>query len=163
MSSNRSMQLFLMRHGEASFDAPSDRERMLSQLGRIQSNAMANWLTEKVASVDLVIVSPYLRAQQTWQEVAKHLPEPNKWLVLDDITPSGSPQIAVDAILAYAENYDANKVLVIAHMPILGYMVSELVAGMEPPIFATSAIASIERNEHGGHFELMQTPTQMSA
>ncbi|MDO6617726.1 MULTISPECIES: phosphohistidine phosphatase SixA [unclassified Shewanella] len=157
------MQLFLMRHGEASFDAPSDRERMLSQVGRNQSNTMANWLTQKVNSVDLVIVSPYLRAQQTWQEVAKHLPEPNKWLVLDDITPSGSPQIAVDAILAYAEHYNAQKVLVIAHMPILGYMVSELVAGMEPPIFATSAIVSIDKNEHGFHFELMQTPTQISA
>ncbi|WP_076537160.1 phosphohistidine phosphatase SixA [Shewanella sp. UCD-KL21] len=157
------MQLFLMRHGEASFDAPSDRERMLSQVGRNQSNTMANWLTQKVNSVDLVLVSPYLRAQQTWQEVAKHLPEPNKWLVLDDITPSGSPQIAVDAILAYAEHYHAQKVLVIAHMPILGYMVSELVAGIEPPIFATSAIASIDKNEHGFHFELMQTPTQISA
>jgi phosphohistidine phosphatase len=158
MPAENSMQLFLMRHGEASFDAPSDKERMLTDTGRYNTRLMANWLTQTATSVDLVLVSPYLRAQQTWQEVSKHLPEPRQWLVMDDITPNGDPKYAVDALLAYAKQYKADKVLVIAHMPIIGYMVSELVAGTEPPLFATSAIAQIDKHLEQANLVGMYSP-----
>ncbi|MGX9462549.1 phosphohistidine phosphatase SixA [Shewanella sp. A14] len=156
------MQLFLMRHGEASFDASSDRERKLTDAGRVHSGLMANWLAKQVSHFDLVIVSPYLRAQQTWQEISRHLSEPRKWLVLDDVTPSGDPKMAVDVILAYAEQYKADNVLVIAHMPILGFMVSELVAGIEPPLFATSAVAHIDKHGMQGSFVAMTAPHQVA-
>lgn len=152
------MQLFLMRHGEASFDAPSDKERMLTDTGRYNTRLMANWLTQTASKIDLVLVSPYLRAQQTWQEVSKHLPEPRHLLVLDDITPNGDPKFAVDAILAYGEQYQADSILVIAHMPILGYMVSELVAGTEAPLFATSAIAQIDKHLEQANLTGMNSP-----
>ncbi|PKH32067.1 phosphohistidine phosphatase SixA [Shewanella sp. ALD9] len=155
------MQLFLMRHGEASFDALSDRERKLTETGRIQTGYMANWLAKQVSHFDLVIVSPYLRAQQTWQEVSKHLAEPRKWLVLDDVTPSSDAKVAIDVVLAYAEQYKADNVLVIAHMPILGFMVSELVAGVEPPLFATSAVAHIDKHTHNASFVAMTAPHQV--
>ncbi|MCD8551340.1 MAG: phosphohistidine phosphatase SixA, partial [Shewanella xiamenensis] len=35
---------------------------------------------------------------------------------------------------------------VISHMPLLGYLVSELVAGVEPPLFATSGITLIDKH-----------------
>lgn len=140
------MQLFLMRHGEAGYDAHSDRERTLTELGRHQTEQMSNYLASSVAEFDLVFVSPYLRAQQTWQEVAKHFPEPRKWLVLDELTPSADPCTAADLVCAYAEQYRADKVLVIAHMPLLGYMVSELVRGIEPPLFATSGVTLIDKH-----------------
>ncbi|MCT8985909.1 phosphohistidine phosphatase SixA [Shewanella phaeophyticola] len=157
------MQLFLMRHGEAGFDAPSDRERKLTETGRIHSGYMANWLTKSVSQLDLVIVSPYLRAQQTWQEVSRYLPEPRKLVVLDDVTPSGDPKRAVDVVLAYAEQFKADNVLVIAHMPILGFMVSELVAGIEPPLFATSAVAQIDKHMHQSSFVAMTAAHQVMA
>lgn len=155
------MQLFLMRHGEASLNAPSDRERKLTDNGRIQTGDMANWLARQVSHFDLVIVSPYLRSQQTWQKVSKHLPEPRKLLVLDDVTPSGDAIRAVDLVLAYAEQYKADNVLVIAHMPLLGFMVSELVAGMEPPLFATSAVAHIDKHTQNASFVAMTAPHQV--
>ncbi|GGB47400.1 phosphohistidine phosphatase SixA [Shewanella inventionis] len=155
------MQLFLMRHGESSFDAPSDRERKLTEIGRVHSGYMANWLVKNNSYFDLVIVSPYLRAQQTWQEVSKHLPEPRKFVVLDDVTPSGDAKRAVDVVLAYADQFKADKVLVIAHMPILGFMVSELVAGIEPPLFATSAIAQIDKHMEQCSFVAMTAPHQV--
>ncbi|GGP53556.1 phosphohistidine phosphatase SixA [Shewanella algicola] len=157
------MQLFLMRHGEAGFDAPSDRERKLTETGRIHSGYMANWLGKHVNQLDLVIVSPYLRAQQTWQEVSKHLPASRKLVVLDDVTPSGDAKKAVDVVLAYAEQYKADNVLVIAHMPILGFMVSELVAGIEPPLFATSAVAQIDKHMHQCSFVAMTAAHQVMA
>ncbi|WP_394129844.1 phosphohistidine phosphatase SixA [Shewanella maritima] len=156
------MQLFLMRHGEASFDAPSDRERKLTDSGRYHTRKMANWLTMNIGQIDLVIVSPYLRAQQTWQEVSKHLPEPRKLVTLDDITPNGSPQTATDAILAYAEEYYADTVLVITHMPVVGYMVNELDKTVEPPIFATSAIAQLDKHAEQVSFVAMNTPQSVA-
>ncbi|WP_137221733.1 phosphohistidine phosphatase SixA [Shewanella sp. MEBiC00475] len=155
------MQLFLMRHGEASFDAPSDKERKLTETGRIETELMANWLAKQVSHFDLVIVSPYLRAQQSWQEVSTHLPEPRKWVVDDDVVPSGDPKIAVDIILAYAEQYKADNVLVISHMPILGFMVSEFVPSMEPPLFATSAVAHIDMLGQQTRFVAMTVPHQV--
>ncbi len=140
------MQLFLMRHGEAGYLAHSDRERVLTETGRYHTSQMSNWLARTVTEFDLVLVSPYLRAQQSWQEVSKHFPEPRKWLVLDELVPSGDPSTAADLTLAYAEQYKADKVLVIAHMPLLGYMVSELVAGTEPPLFATSGLTLIDKH-----------------
>jgi phosphohistidine phosphatase len=157
------MQLFLMRHGEAGFDAPSDRERKLTETGRIHSGYMANWLGKQINQLDLVIVSPYLRAQQTWQEVSKHLTASRKLVVLDDVTPSGDAKKAVDVVLAYAEQYKADNVLVIAHMPVLGFMVSELVAGIEPPLFATSAVAHIDKHMHQCSFVAMTAAHQVMA
>lgn len=156
------MQLFLMRHGEASYLAHSDRERTLTDTGRYHTCEMSNWLAKSVTEFDLVLVSPYLRAQQSWQEVGKHFPEPRKWLVLDDLTPSSDPSTAADLTLAYAEQYKADNVLVIAHMPLLGYMVSELVRGVEPPLFATSGLALIDK--HGEQCSLMwqHTPHSIS-
>jgi len=138
------MQLFLMRHGEAGFLAHSDRERTLTDTGRYRTNVMSNWLARSIVEFDLVLVSPYLRAQQSWQEVSKHFPEPKNWLVLDELVPLGDPAIAVSLALAYGEQYRAENVLMIAHMPLLGYMVSDLVPGIEPPLFATSGIACID-------------------
>ncbi|MBO2657918.1 phosphohistidine phosphatase SixA [Shewanella algae] len=147
------MQLFLMRHGEASFEAPSDRERMLTDAGRLHTTQMSNWLNDSVSAFDLVLVSPYLRAQQTWQELGKHFPEPRKWMVLDELVPSADPEMAASLVKAYAEQFKADKVLVIGHMPLLGYMVSELVAGIEPPLFATSSVALID--VHGQQASVM--------
>ncbi|MBB1269551.1 phosphohistidine phosphatase SixA [Shewanella sp. SR44-3] len=156
------MQLFLMRHGEASFDAPCDKERELTDTGRYSSRLTAKWLAKMTAQVDLVIVSPYLRAQQTWKEVSKHIGEPRNLFTLDDIRPNADPKFAVDAILAYAEQYKADTVLVIAHMPILGYMVSEFVYGIEPPLFATSGIAHIDKHAEQAHLVVMHNPKQLA-
>lgn len=162
MSRESGMQLFLMRHGEASFLAHSDRERTLTETGRFHTCEMSIWLAKSVMEFDLVLVSPYLRAQQSWQEVSKHFPEPRKWLVLDELTPSGDPRTAADLTIAYAEQYKADKVLVIAHMPLLGYMVSELVAGTEPPLFATSGVSLIDKNGEQANLVWQHTPHSIS-
>lgn len=156
------MQLFLMRHGEAGYNAHSDRERTLTDIGRHHTVLMSNWLGLTIKEFDLVLVSPYLRAQQSWQEVSKHFPEPHKWITLDDLVPSGDPSRVADLLLAYAEQYQANNVLVIAHMPLLGYLVSELVPGIEPPLFATSGVTLIERANERNSLVWQHAPHSIS-
>ncbi|MBT1446329.1 phosphohistidine phosphatase SixA [Shewanella sp. JM162201] len=156
------MQLFLMRHGEAGYQAQSDRDRTLTDTGRYHTRLMSNFLSRLVTEFDLVLVSPYLRAQQTWQELATHFPEPRKWLTIDDLTPSSDPATAASLIEAYADQYKADKVLVIAHMPLLGYLVSELVRGVEPPLFATSGICLLDRHGEQCHQVWMHNPHTIS-
>ncbi len=162
MSSERSMQLFLMRHGEAGFNAASDRERILTESGRYHTRLMSDWLSQRVSEFDLVLLSPYLRVQQTWQELSQFFPTPRKWQVLDDIVPSGDPRNAGDLILAYADQYKADKVLVISHMPLLGYLVSELVLGIEPPLFPTSGISLIDYHGERGSLSWQHAPHTIS-
>ncbi|MBB1381716.1 phosphohistidine phosphatase SixA, partial [Shewanella sp. SR41-2] len=45
--------------------------------------------------------------------------------------------------------------------PILGFMVSELVAGVEPPLFATSAVAQIDKHTQNASFVAMTAPHQV--
>ncbi|MCL2919523.1 phosphohistidine phosphatase SixA [Shewanella litorisediminis] len=156
------MQLFLMRHGEAGYQAQSDRDRTLTDTGRYHTRLMSNFLNRLVTDFDLVLVSPYLRAQQTWQEVATHFPEPRKWVTADDLVPSADPATAASLILAYAEQYKADKVLVISHMPLLGYLVSELVAGTEPPLFATSGVCLLDKHAEQCHQVWMHNPHTIS-
>ncbi|QSX34966.1 phosphohistidine phosphatase SixA [Shewanella avicenniae] len=156
------MQLFLMRHGEAEHHARSDRERSLTESGTYNSGMMSEWLKNSVSEFDLVLVSPYLRAMQTWTEVSAHFPQPHKVKVLDELVPAADPEMASRLVMAYAEQFKAQNVLVVSHMPLLGYMVSEFVPGMEPPLFATSAVALVDLM--GKHASLMwqQSPHSIS-
>ena len=76
--------------------------------------------------------------------------------------PSGDPANVAALVVAYAELYKADKVLVIAHMPLLGYLVSELVAGVEPPLFATSGITLIDKHAEQASIVWQHAPHSIS-
>ena len=141
------MRLFLMRHGEASYQANSDKERVLTELGVEQSRTMAKWLMKDISQFDLVLVSPFVRAQQTWKNLLDLNIRSKKVCTLSELTPSSDPSKSSTAISAYAEHYQAETVLVVAHMPLLGYLVNEFVPSEEPPIFATAGIAILDLSD----------------
>ncbi len=59
------MQVFIMRHGDAALDAASDSVRPLTVCGCDESRQMATWLKGQKVDIERVLVSPYLRAEQT--------------------------------------------------------------------------------------------------
>jgi Phosphohistidine phosphatase SixA len=59
------MKIIVMRHGEAAHEAGRDDLRPLTDKGRKQSIRMAEWVAEQLPRIDRVLVSPFLRAQQT--------------------------------------------------------------------------------------------------
>ena len=63
------MQVFIMRHGDAALDAASDSVRPLTTNGCDESRLMANWLKGQKVEIERVLVSPFLRAEQTLEEV----------------------------------------------------------------------------------------------
>ncbi|MCE1713937.1 phosphohistidine phosphatase SixA, partial [Enterobacter hormaechei] len=83
------MQIFIMRHGDAALEAISDAARQLTPRGCDESQKMACWLAQQKHQIDLVLVSPYIRAEQTLQIVRKSLSLPDGEEVLLGLTPSG--------------------------------------------------------------------------
>lgn len=71
------MQVFIMRHGDAALDAASDSVRPLTTNGCDESRLMANWLKGQKVEIERVLVSPFLRAEQTLEEVGDCLNLPS--------------------------------------------------------------------------------------
>ncbi|RLV60372.1 phosphohistidine phosphatase SixA [Parashewanella curva] len=152
------MQFFLMRHGEASFNAKTDDARVLTPNGKAQASQIGHWLNEQVETFDLILVSPYVRAQQTWDEVKKSLGKVPRIESLTELTPDADPERCAIAVEAYAQHYQAKNTLVIAHMPLLGYLVSELVSDIEPPLFSTAGVAVVEMNSASSKLLVQHSP-----
>lgn len=125
------MRIYVMRHGEAEMLARSDKERHLTDFGKEQSFLQAQWLKTVLNSTALnkVIVSPYVRALETFEQVnlafAHQLTEISEtW---DAITPYGNPELVHDYLDSWAEENDGDElsVLIISHLPLVGEIVAE--------------------------------------
>ena len=167
------MQVFIMRHGDAALDAASDSVRPLTTNGCDESRLMANWLKGQKVEIERVLVSPFLRAEQTLEEVGDCLNLPSSAEVLPELTPCGDVGLVsaylqaltnegVSAYLQALTNEGVASVLVISHLPLVGYLVAELCPGETPPMFTTSAIASVTLDESGnGTFNWQMSPCNL--
>lgn len=88
---------------------------------------MATWLLSQKVNIERVLVSPFLRAEQTLSEVGEcmNLPDDVEIDVLPELTPGGDVRM-VSAYLQTLANEGVSSVMVISHLPLVGYLVSEL-------------------------------------
>ncbi|CNI06347.1 phosphohistidine phosphatase SixA [Yersinia pekkanenii] len=158
------MQVFIMRHGDAALDAASDAQRALTLCGQDESRQIASWLNEQSVDVARVLVSPYLRARQTLDVVREVMALPTEPEVMPELTPGGDPAFICCYLQTLAKE-DCNAVLVISHLPLVGYLVAELCPGQCPPMFATSAIACVDLDGDSGKgsFDWQVSPSQLLA
>ena len=155
------MQVFIKRHGDAALDAASDSVRPLTTCGCDESRLMANWLKGQKVDIERVLVSPFLRAEQTLDVVGGCMNLPGDVDVLPELTPCGDVGL-VSAYLQALANEGVATALVISHLPLVGYMVSELCPGETPPMFTTSAIASVTLDDSGkGVFNWQMSPCNL--
>jgi len=133
-----------MRHGQASFTAPSDELRELTELGREESMVMARWLAIKESGFSVTFASPYIRAKQTYECVINNFNMPVHHYELDDLTPESSPSRCGDALLAYCSEHNADNALVVSHLPLVDLLISDLCKGEFVSSFTTSSIACID-------------------
>lgn len=120
--------LYIMRHGDAVSRAPSDRERPLSERGKTEAAAMAKCL---LANPPLkLLVSPYLRAQQTASIVLAALEAAGNKVSFETvsyITPEDDP---FDAVKKLGELADGNgPVMLVSHNPFVSILLSLLTEG----------------------------------
>ena len=137
--------ILIMRHGEAVPMQADDATRSLTHLGLAEAEKMGCWLA-KHYSPEALIVSPYVRAQQTAQGVANAVTFKYSE-TSNDVVPEGKSQIAADYLEMLIQTHsEFDTWLVVAHMPIVSYLVNQLCPG-NMPIFNTGAVAVIHYNE----------------
>ncbi len=143
------MQVFIMRHGDAALEAASDSVRPLTFTGREESLNIAVWLKEQKVDIERVLVSPFLRAEQTLEVLRETLSLPKQQDVLPELTPCGDVGLVGGYLEALAKE-GVESALVVSHLPLVGYLVSELCPEEAPPMFCTSAVANITLDEATG-------------
>lgn len=134
------MNIWIMRHGEAGFNAPSDSERTLTENGREMAFQQGRWLgdvlCERGILLDKILVSPYQRTRQTLECLQDGIQavssreffansEAGIVEVWEGITPSGSPETVLD-YLAFLKEEGAKNVLIISHLPLVFDLVHAL-------------------------------------
>lgn len=137
------MELFILRHGHAVAEAPKDSLRELSPDGRIEVQTNIERNKEKLGNINALVVSPYLRAQQTAEIVRNILGDIPK---VDSslFTPGGNPKKAIEA-LHEMYNDECQSIMVVGHQPLLGILLDDL-CGAEPGKFrmGTASLAAID-------------------
>ncbi|MDZ7924774.1 MAG: phosphohistidine phosphatase SixA [Marinagarivorans sp.] len=121
------MQLFLLRHGHAVAHAASDSERPLSELGRADIRINIAAIANELSTLEAVWVSPYLRAQQTWQEAKTFLPKAPNSINQDAITPDGN----LDEVITLLAQANVASLLLVTHQTFVGDLMDYL-CGFEP-------------------------------
>ena len=113
-------RLMLLRHAKTESDAPSgrDRDRQLDKRGRADAAEIGGWIGRHLPFPDSVLVSPAIRAHQTWQiawEAMKGLaPQPQIELLpeLYGADPSQLLQTVREASVA-----DPQRLMLVGHNP----------------------------------------------
>src|SRR5260221_11398472 len=89
-------RLMLLRHAKTESDAPSGRDqaRRLDARGRADAAKIGGWIGRHPPFPDLVLVSPAIRAHQTWEiaweAMKKRAPPPRVELLPDLYGPDPS-------------------------------------------------------------------------
>ena len=120
------MDIFILRHGEAFPNAPSDAQRELTPQGckRVEQVVHQHLLDKKI-NIETIIVSPLVRAQQT-ASIAKTVLHFNASLETTDfLLPEASPI----ELLNFIASKTITSVLLVSHLPLVGDLLSVLIDG----------------------------------
>lgn len=134
------MKLWLLRHGEAEPRAASDSTRALTERGREEVRRSAMHLVEQPPA--LVLVSPYVRAQQSAAIVMQALGRSSAQQTVTWLTPESDPRHVLRELDRYAEA----SILLVAHQPLLGELGGLLVHGhrQQPLALRTASLVELE-------------------
>lgn len=144
------MKLVFVRHGQAGPYCEDDAGRDLTDFGRLQAAQTANHISAAY-QVDMIIASPYNRADQTAKILQDQLIKSGQsplFLTVSSITPDDKPATALDDIdCAIRAKFDLDTddkcIAVVCHMPIVAYLVAEL-DGLPPTSFELAECRVLE-------------------
>jgi len=124
------MKIFLMRHGIASEPGGSrfevDARRQLTDAGREKIHKIAHALKELEIKPDLILSSPFVRAEQTAAILAREYDMEERLKFSDLLVPAGKAEAILDEI---TEKYMVEELLLVSHEPCLSLLISALAAG----------------------------------
>lgn len=109
-------RLMLLRHAKTEVDSASGRDidRSLDERGLAEAAEIGAWLATQEMRPSRVLVSPAMRARQTWDIVAKALPEKPDARELDELYAA-----SLERLLAaiHDNGGDAATLMLVAHNP----------------------------------------------
>jgi len=113
-------RLMLLRHSKTESEAPSgrDQDRQLDERGRRDAADIGGWIGRHPPCPDIVLVSPAVRAQQTWNFAAEalqdHAPLPPAETIADLY---GADPAQLLQIVRMASATDPKQLLLVGHNP----------------------------------------------
>lgn len=131
--------LLVIRHGHAVAASGRDRDRPLSDLGRAAVADVARLLAAHGLLPAQLHVSPYLRARETAEILARAAAPEARVRLVTQLEPEGDP----DAVLDELALSGGGPWLCVSHMPMVGRLVSSLVPGADDPTFAPAGAALV--------------------
>ena len=125
------MELYLLRHAIAeergSANYPDDSKRPLTAKGARRMRRIAEGMLALELSFDVILSSPYTRARQTAEIVAKVFGAEKSLEFTDHLAVGGDAEKLIDHI---ATDYPAvSRLLLVGHEPSMSSFISMLVSG----------------------------------
>ncbi|MBF0751129.1 MULTISPECIES: phosphohistidine phosphatase SixA [unclassified Pasteurella] len=160
------MKIFVMRHGEAEVIAKSDKDRRLTEYGKKQAFAQGEWLKNYIKSTalsfDHILVSPYQRALETFEQVNNQFEGTlqSNLEIWEGITPYGSAEL-VAGYLSVLKNQGIESVLIISHLPLVGEIIAELYGKRNPISFYPATLVQVDWKEGKGEIVSYHYPPEM--
>ena len=118
------MQIYLLRHGEALQRGFDDTSRPLSDRGEEEIRRAAKMLVEQKASINAILTSPLLRAQQTAAIMNQTLMS-KELITTEYLVPVTDQRQIIDEL----NRRSLPAVLLVGHEPHLSGLVSLLISG----------------------------------
>jgi len=125
------MKIYLVRHGiayepgEPGYE--DETQRPLTAKGREKMIKVAHNLKRLSVKPDVILSSPYLRARQTAEILAKELKYKKDRIEFSErLLPTGQPEPIIAEII---EKYTVEELVIAGHEPCLGLLISALAAG----------------------------------
>lgn len=155
------MRIWILRHGQAEPMAASDPQRALTERGRAEVRAMLPLFDD--TPLDVILASPYRRAQQTAELVSRALAHARGVATAGWLTPDDDPRQALDFLGERSER----NVLLVSHQPLVGQLISLLIEGHKGGHYPmpTAGLACIEMDFPAagiGQLRLLSSPSELS-
>lgn len=115
------MELFVLRHGDAEPLITNDQARCLTPRGWAEVQTVMDAACEKMKSLELILVSPYVRAQQTADIVQEKFPS-----VKTETTLQLIPEGDISELYELLQGCSEKSVLLVSHQPLVGTIVNGL-------------------------------------
>lgn len=160
MTDHSETLVYLVRHGEAK-PKEEDPERPLSEAGEDDVVRMAVWAAETGIHVIAIRHSGKLRAQQTAEIFADHLPEAPLSRAVSGLGPNDDLEPIAKRLQS-----EQGPIMLVGHLPFLERLASLLVAGDADAAVVTleaGAFLALAKNENGWCVDYLIQPKLLSA
>lgn len=135
------MKIILIRHGQATAYQENDSTRLLTDFGREQADATADYVATHYQPNHFV-VSPYTRAQQTLESFTKRMSDVPV-TVQNNLTPEDDAKTALQTLYDTFAQDDEQTIVVVCHMPIVANLVA-LITDDSPVSYALAEARVID-------------------